>query len=71
MNPQQKAKGKVKSLHVVDYGSNWKLLQYVISPPDGPDFKEDVETQSKDYPKRGDEIDIVSTLFSWKIDGEV
>lgn len=44
MNPKQKAKGKVKSLHVFDYGSQWKLLQYVISPPEGPDFKEDVET---------------------------
>lgn len=71
MNPNQKAEGKVKSLHVVDYGSDWKLLQYVITPPEGPDFREDVETQSDNYPKRGDKIDIVSTLFSWKIDKEI
>lgn len=67
-NKQQKSKGRVKSLHVVDYGSNWKLIQYVITPPEGPDFMENIETQSDNYPRRGDEIGIVSTLFSWKID---
>ena len=68
MKQIQRAKGIVKSLHVVDYGSEWKLLQYVITPPDGPDFREEVETQNDNYPRRGEEIDIVSTSFSWKID---
>lgn len=68
MKQTRREKGIVKYLHVIDYGANWKLLQYVITPPDGPDFREEVETQNSNYPKRGEGIDIVSTSFSWKID---